>query len=257
MAAPVFHIEPSVMAEAGGRVSVTGPEARHAAQVVRLRVGEAIELVDGDGRRIQGVVSGVDRDRLDVDVSAVRMEPAPAPRIVVIQALPKGERGERAVEMMTEVGVDVIVPWAAQHCVTTWDAERAERGLAKWRGTASAAAKQARRARTPEICDLHRTDDLQRWIAGASLALALDESAVHPVSAIAPPVAGDIVLVVGPEGGLSDDERGRLEAMGARPARLGPTVLRTSTAGPVAASVLLSRTPRWEPEVPPQPVVPG
>lgn len=245
MAPPVFLIDPALEPDAQHRAALTGSEARHAAQVMRLRVGEQIHLVDGDGRRLEGVVCSVSRDAVEVSVERVVIEPEPRPRIVVVQALAKGDRGEQAVAAMTEVGVDVIVPWSAEHCVTRWVGDRAQRGIDKWRATARASAKQARRSRIPRVEALHATDDLARMIGESALAVCLDESASATVSDLPIPESGDIVLVVGPEGGLSDSERARLVDLGAQRARLGPSVLRTSTAGPVAAAVILSRTSRW------------
>jgi len=245
VAPPVFHIEPSQHPDAGGELTVTGDEARHAAQVARIRAGEPIHLVDGEGRRLEGVVTASARNALVVSVDRVITEPEPMPRIVVIQALAKGDRGELAVAAMTEVGVDVIVPWSAEHCVVRWDGERARRGVAKLQSTARAAAKQARRARVPRVEGLHTTDQLAPWIAGAALAIGLDESATDPLAGFDIPAAGDVTLIVGPEGGLSEVERVRLADLGAHLARLGPTVLRTSTAGPVAAGIVLARTARW------------
>lgn len=245
MAAPVFFVDPGSEPDASGLVAIAGDEARHAVQVVRLRAGERVDLVDGEGRRLEGTVHSASRDLLEVAVDRIVQEPEAAPRIVVIQALAKGDRGEQAVAAMTEVGVDVIVPWSAEHCVTRWSGERAQRGVDKWRAAARAAAKQSRRTRVPGVPALHSTVDLDPWLADAALVLCLDESALEPLSAMDIPRSGDIVLVVGPEGGLSDAERDHLVARGARLARLGPSVLRTSTAGPVGAAVVLSRTPRW------------
>jgi 16S rRNA (uracil1498-N3)-methyltransferase len=245
MAAPVFRLDAATPASVGDILDLDGAEAHHAIAAMRLRAGERVDLVDGAGRRIEGTVAMVERDRLGVAVSSVRIEPEPQPRIVVIQALAKGDRGERAVETLTEVGVDVIVPWAASHCVVRWEGEKADRGVAKWRTAARAAAKQSRRARDPEVTGLHATADLAAWIGGAALAVVLDESADSDVAGIGVPPSGDIVLVVGPEGGLTDAERATLVEAGARLGRLGPTVLRTSTAGTVAAAVMLARTPRW------------
>ena len=245
MAPAVFFIAPVDAPDADGIITLTGDEARHAAQVSRVRVGEAIHLVDGHGRRLEGEVTATARDRVDVRVDRVTIEPPSAPRVIVVQALAKGDRGERAVEAMTEVGVDVIVPWSAEHCVTRWVGDRADRGVAKWRGAARAAAKQARRSRVPEVLDLHSTAELEPLVSGASLALCLDESADAPLASLEIPHDGDIVLIVGPEGGVSDAERSRLIGFGARSGVLGPRVLRTATAGPVGAAVVLARTPRW------------
>ena len=245
MSAPVFFIDPGIEPDPDGLIHVTGEEARHAAQVVRLRPGERVDLVDGAGRRLEGTVRDASRDRLDVRVTDIVHEAESTPRVIVIQALAKGDRGEQAVAAMTEVGVDVIVPWSAAHCVTRWTGERAVRGVDKWRTTARASAKQARRSRVPDVLPLHSTGDLDAVIQGAALVLCLDESATQPLAAMEMPDLGDIVLIIGPEGGLSDTEREQLGQAGARLARLGPSVLRTSTAGPVGAAVVLSRTPRW------------
>lgn len=245
MAAPVFFVDPGNQPDADGVICITGDEARHASQVVRLRSGERVDLVDGMGRRFEGTVRSASRDRLEVAVEHIVDEPDPAPRIVVVQALAKGDRGEQAVAAMTEVGVDVIVPWSAEHCITRWSAERAQRGVDKWRATARASAKQARRSRVPDVLPLHSTADMDARLSDAALVICLDESADEPLAGIDIPDTGDVVLVVGPEGGLSDAERAHLTGLGARLARLGPTVLRTSTAGPVGAAVVLARTRRW------------
>ena len=245
MAAPVFFVDPGNQPDADGVICITGDEARHASQVVRLRSGERVDLVDGVGRRYEGTVRSASRDRLDVAVERIVDEPDPAPRIVVVQALAKGDRGEQAVAAMTEVGVDVIVPWSAEHCITRWSADRAQRGVDKWRATARASAKQARRSRVPDVLPLHSTADMDARLSDAALVICLDESADEPLAGIDIPDTGDVVLVVGPEGGLSDAERAHLTGRGARLARLGPTVLRTSTAGPVGAAVVLARTRRW------------
>lgn len=250
MTPPVFllpapgldHVAP------GDTVAVDGAEGRHAAGVLRLMPGEPIVLVDGDGRRVTGTVASTQgRDAVAVLVNEVGVESTPAPRLTVVQALPKGDRGELAVELLTEIGVDIIVPWSARHCVAQWKGDRAERGHRRWTDAARAAGKQARRARFPQVMPLHETDEVVDLLADADLGLVLHESAAVSISDITPPTDGDVVIVVGPEGGLADDERERFAAVGAHSALLGPTVLRTSSAGLAAAAVLLSRTSRWTP----------
>ena len=229
-----------------GRVLVDGPEGRHAATVTRLGVGEEVVLVDGRGRRGHGAVATVSgKDHLEVDVTSVADEPRPSPWLVVVQALPKGDRGEVAVETLTEVGVDEIVPWAAARCVTRWRDARGEKALARWRTTAQAAAKQSRRARFPVVAELAGTRDEADRLRRAALGVLLHEEAEQPLAAAEPPAAGEVVVVVGPEGGISAEELAVLTGAGATAYRLGPTVLRTSTAGTAAAAALLSRTPRW------------
>jgi 16S rRNA (uracil1498-N3)-methyltransferase len=230
---------------AGDRIVLDGPEGRHAAAVRRLRPGERADLTDGAGQVVECTVTSAGRDSLELEALSRRYEPAPAPRIVVVQALPKGDRGELAVETMTEVGVDVVVPWAAARCVTQWRPERRAKSLARWRATAREAAKQSRRAWLPEVTDLATTADVAARLADAALAVVLHEEAERPLSGLEVPAEGELVVVVGPEGGVTDEELARFGDAGAVPALLGPTVLRTSTAGVAAASVLLTRTGRW------------
>ena len=222
-----------------------GPEGRHATVVRRLAVGEPIVLTDGAGAWGAGTVRSVGRSELEVSVESLTDLPPPQPRLVVVQALPKGDRGELAVELMTEVGVDEIVPWAAARCVTQWKGERGDKALTRWRSTAREAAKQARRAWHPQISAAASTVDVARRLAGAELAVVLHEEAADPLASLVVPPRGEVVVVVGPEGGLTADELTAFATAAGRPScRLGDTVLRTSTAGAVAAGVVLSRT-RW------------
>jgi len=259
VSAPVFVIGPDQLRESS--VVLDGAEARHAATVRRMRVGEPIVVTDGQGRAAVGVVSAVSRDRVVVGVERRLERPAPKPRLVVVQAIPKGERADRAVELMTEVGVDEIVPFTAQRCVARWSADRVDSSLARWRTTAREAAKQSRRWWFPEVGRPVGLDALAERVATSALALVLHEAgegsagsvpaasvsaASVSIGSVPVPDSGDVLLVVGPEGGLTDDEVDRLVVAGATVARLGPTVLRTSTAGAAAAVSILSRTPRWD-----------
>lgn len=227
-----------------GAVIVDGPEGRHAATVVRLAAGEQVVLTDGAGRRAYGVVAATGKDRAEVAVERVEDVPAPQPRLVVVQALPKGDRGELAVETMTEVGVDVVVPWAASRCVTRWRDARGEKALARWRTSAHSAGKQSRRSWFPQVGDLADTPGVCQLLDSAALSVVLHEEATTPLAGVTPPATGDVVLVVGPEGGVSPEELAAFEDAGAAAYRLGDTVLRTSNAGPAALAVLLARS-RW------------
>jgi 16S rRNA (uracil1498-N3)-methyltransferase len=225
---------------AGDVVVLSGPEGRHAAMVRRMRVGEAIDLVDGSGTRCTGTITAATKDTLTVAVSSRVHEPVPMPRITVVQALAKGDRGELAVELATEVGVDAILPWSASHCVVRWEGERGVKALERWRATAREAAKQSRRAWFPVVGEPLTTSQVA---ALPGQVLVLHEAAQTPLSSVEP--SGDVVLVVGPEGGVSPDELRALTSAGATAVRLGASVLRTSTAGAVAAAVVSSRTGRW------------
>ncbi len=244
MSAPVFVADRAALAE-GSELLLTGPEGRHAATVRRLEVGEEAVLTDGAGLVVRCQASEVGRDHVLFVVLDRREVPAPTPRLVVVQALPKGDRGELAVETLTEIGVDVVVPWAASRCVTRWRDERGHKALGRWRATAREAGKQSRRAWFPEVTELASTVEVAALLDGAALGVVLHEEAMLSLGGAAVPGSGDLVIVVGPEGGLSRDELLAFAATGADAYRLGPSVLRTSTAGTVAAAVLLSRTPRW------------
>jgi 16S rRNA (uracil1498-N3)-methyltransferase len=231
----------------GDRVVLDGDEGRHAARVKRLGVGESVLVSDGRGTLLSCVVAGVRPDGLELDVRSRLVAPQPEPRLVVVQALPKGERAELAVEVLTELGVDQIVPWAASRSIVQWSGPRGAKALEKWRRTAAEAAKQSRRARVPDVADLASTAAVAKRLA-TSTAFVLHESAAVSLGALSAgqlPDSGDVVVVVGPEGGISDAELAAFADAGAATVRLGEPVLRTSTAGAAALAVLSARLGRW------------
>lgn len=213
-----------------------GPEGHHAATVQRLRVGERLVLCDGSGGTAAATIVGTGKGSLELAVGERAYEPAPDPRIVVVQGVAKGDRGELAVQAMTEVGVDAIVPWAAARSVARWTSDKPRQ---RWIDTAREAAKQSRRAWIPPVLDLVSTKDITGRL------YVLHEAAVDRLSTVELPATGDIVLVVGPEGGIAPDELSTLAEAGASTVQLGPAVLRTSTAGPAAVAVLSARLGRW------------
>ncbi len=243
MTAPMFVADRERLL-AGDEVLLDGPEGRHAAVVRRLRAGERVDVTDGAGLVVRGVVAAVGTDTLVVAVGQREQVPAPAPRLVVVQSLAKGGRDEAAVEAMTEVGVDEIVPWQAARSVAVWRGEKRAKGVAKWRAVAREASKQARRTRFPVVAEPESTEQVCARVAAARLGVVLHESAVRSLAGLAVPAAGDVVVVVGPEGGLDDDEVAAMAAAGGVLTRLGSTVLRSGTAGVVASAVVLAAT-RW------------
>jgi 16S rRNA (uracil1498-N3)-methyltransferase len=240
---PVFLV---TALPAGGSAVLDGPEGRHAATVRRLRVGEELVLSDGSGAQVRCVVDSVLKDSLGLSVVERWVVPEATPRVLLAQALVKGDRGELAVELATEAGVDGVVPWRAARCVTKWeDGPRGAKALARWQSTAREAAKQARRARVPSVSEPVGTPGLARLVASSALTLVLHESATAPLNSVKLPVDGDVLLVVGPEGGITDQELTSLRDAGAYVVRLGPTVLRASTAAAVALGALGVLTDRW------------
>lgn len=234
----------------GGLIEITGDEARHAVRVSRLRVGERILVGNGAGAVGEGIVETTDRDRFAVRVDAASVSPVPETRLVLAQALAKGDRDERAVEQATEFGVDAIVPWEASRSVSRWGADKAVKGVAKWQRIAREASKQSMRPRVPLVREPLRLAGL----CAAAESEDVEVVALHPrggarlsawAGSDAARGAREIVIVVGPEGGFADDELDALESAGARVLMLGDTVLRTSSAGPAALAVLCSALGRW------------
>ncbi len=237
MSLPLFLVD---ALPTGGAYTLAGAEGHHAADVQRLRVGESLLLGDGVGGTATATVTGVAKGRLELDVFQVSRVAAPSPRLVVAQGLAKGDRGELAVQVMTEVGVDEIVPWSATRSVVRWQGERGERSAQRWAATAREAAKQARRDWHPVVSAPASTAELAQ-----RLHLVLHEEATVALSTVDLPAGGEIVLAVGPEGGIAPEELAVFEKAGAVAVRLGDSVLRTSTAGVAALAVLATRLRRW------------
>lgn len=234
-------------AGAGGVVLLDGPEGRHAAAVVRVQPGDEVLVGDGAGRRAVGRVESADRHTVSVRLGPLQTQPAVDPQLVLVQALAKGGRDEQAIEAATELGVDVVVPWQAERCVARWRGDRidkVDKGLASWRSLVVAAAKQSRRWWVPKVHALADDPAVASLLAGASLGLVLHEEAGMPLASVGLPTSGEIVVVVGPEGGITAAELERFTAAGGTPVRLGASVLRSSTAGPAALAVL-SAMGRW------------
>jgi 16S rRNA (uracil1498-N3)-methyltransferase len=233
----------------GPHAVLNGEEARHAATVRRMRAGEQITLSDGAGSAAGCVIDDVSPGRepvLDLTVERRWTEPAPRLRVVVAQALVKGDRGELAVELATEAGVDAVLPWRAERSVARWeDGVRGAKALSRWQATARTAAKQARRLWVPPVEQPADTAELAAAVKASVAAFVLEGTATRRLPELPLPTDGDLLLVVGPEGGITDIEMDVLTAAGAVPVRLGTTVLRTSTAAAVALGALGALTDRW------------
>lgn len=239
-----FLLDEPVAARPGAEVVLTGPEAHHAATVRRVRTGEEVTVGDGRGAWLTGVCESVAPREVVVRVTARTDFPAPRPEVWLVQALAKGDRDELAVQAATELGIDRIVPWQASRSVSRWDAAKAAKGRARWATIAREAAKQAHRAWLPVVDDVVTTSQLARF-AETHRVLVLEPTASVALTALTWDDERAIVFVVGPEGGIGDDELRVLEHAGAELVRLGDTVLRTSTAGPAALSVVSAALGRW------------
>ena len=243
-----YLVDDLVAAEVGSTVELTGSEARHAVTVSRVRVGEALTLGNGRGLVVRGEVIEAAPERLVLLATRVVRHEAPTTRLVLAQALAKGDRDELAVQAATELGVDEIVPWAAARSISRWEGPKVAKGLTRWSSIVREATKQSIRPWAPEVSGLATTRQLAER-ASRDLVLVLEPSAEQALTAVDLTAGGAVpdrvVVVVGPEGGVSPAELQQLAEAGARAVRLGDAVLRTSTAGPAALSVLSVRLGRW------------
>ena len=246
----VFHVPSAAGCAVGQIVVIDGDEGHHAVRVRRIAVGEPVELVDGLGTRVHGLVREVGKATCSAEVLTVATEPQPTPRITVLQALVKKDRSDQAIELLTESGVDCIIPWRAQR-------SQSREVPAKWARLVVESSKQSRRARFPRIEAMVDTNAAVEWVrerATRAVVLVCHESrAARSITDAlrAGALAGEYVIVIGPEGGLTDEETEGFIAAGAQPVWLGPTVMRAATAGAVATAIVSALTNRWQPEVRP------
>jgi 16S rRNA (uracil1498-N3)-methyltransferase len=241
----LFYVD--ALPEIGGLAVVDGDEGFHAANVRRIRPGEELDLGDGDGTVAHCVVEGVGKGRLTARVLHRTTAAAASPAVTVVQALPKSDRSELAIELATEAGADAFVAWQAARCVARWDGQaKVDKGLRRWDAVARSAARQSRRPYIPPVTGVVSTAELvQRVRDDGATTLVLHESATVKLTELPLAQADSLMLIVGPEGGIAADEITALSEAGATAVRLGPTVLRTSTAAAVALGALGALTPRW------------
>ena len=245
MTRALFYID--ALPQVGELAVVDGDEGFHAANVRRIRSGEELDLGDGDGTVAHCVVEDVGRGRLTALVLDRRTLPVTLPAVTVVQALPKSDRSELAIELATEAGADAFVGWQASRCVARWESSaKVDKGLRRWDAVARSAARQSRRPYIPSINGVVSTAELVHRVRdGGAAALVLHESAIAKLTELPMAQADSLLLIIGPEGGIADDEIAALSDAGATAVRLGPTVLRTSTAAAVALGALGALTSRW------------
>ncbi|AKK06632.1 RNA methyltransferase, RsmE family [Corynebacterium mustelae] len=237
------------IAQVGASISLNGAEGRHAVSVKRIAVGEHIELVDGHGTRAElEVVALNGKDTLHGHIVAVRHEPRPQLKVTVVQALPKSDRSELAIDLLTQAGVDHVIPWQADRCVAKWTGAKRDKGIAKWQAMAASATKQSRRAWLPTIDQLHDTAQIAARLGEYDHAIVLHETATSALTSIDLSLATSVVIIIGPEGGITEAETENFRQAGANLVKLGPEVLRTATAGMVALAAIGATTNRWAAE---------
>jgi 16S rRNA (uracil1498-N3)-methyltransferase len=245
MVLPLFQHPLSPKPTVGDVVLLAGAEAKHAVSVRRMRVGEGIQLANGQGFRVVGAVANIDGQSLTVTVSQVTQEAEPDPALVLVQALAKGDRDELAIQAATELGSFAIVPWQAERSISRWDGPKIAKGVERWQTIVAEAAKQALRSFTPQVAQPVTSKELAKMVAEYSVVLVLDPTAENSLVGADLPKHGNVAIVVGPEGGISESELVQLQAAGAVRVHLGESILRTSTAGVAAISVLQAKLGHW------------
>lgn len=240
MTAPVFLVDSEQLFS--DTCKIVGDEGRHAATVKRMRVGERLDVCDGQGNRASGIVANLGRDWVELNIDSRIFEDHQPVQFTAIQAIAKGDRTDLAIELLTEIGIDDIIPWQSKHSVAKWDASG--KSLSKWQRVAREASKQSRRARIPLVHDA--VSDLGDVLGQFDSVVVLHETAEQSLADVSVPSSGTIAIVIGPEGGISPEEISQLDRGGAQIVRMGSTVMRTSTAGGAALAVLCTKTSRWQ-----------
>jgi len=243
MVEPLFRFDGEL--QLGATVLLDGPEGQHASAVRRMRVGEAIALTNGRGLKARGQVVAVQPKSLSVQVASVEQASEPALKFCLVQAIAKGDRDELAIQAATELGASTVIPWQAQRSISIW-ANKAERNQARWQQIVDEASKQSLRATFANVLEVSDSKGMRdRIINSEALWLILDPTSTESITQIELPASGEVFLVVGPEGGISESELSEFESAGAKRVHMGQGILRTSTAGLAAIAYLAARTGRW------------
>ncbi|HET8577247.1 MAG TPA: 16S rRNA (uracil(1498)-N(3))-methyltransferase [Methylomirabilota bacterium] len=234
-----FHVRPEAVR--GERVAFDAEEAHHLARVLRLGSGDLVAALDGAGNELTVRLTRVGtRGAEGLVLSRRALQTESALDLTLAQGIPKGDKMEGIIRMVTELGVTRIVPLITERALVT--PEAASRRLTRWRRVAKEAAKQSGRAVIPDVTPPQRPSDWLVSIVGPRFLLCLWENERTPLDERLPAARpARAAVVVGPEGGLTESEVARLGAAGAVVAGLGPRILRTETAGPVAVALLQSR----------------
>lgn len=233
----IFHPEPL---SANSRLALDANAARHVGRVLRLREGDTLTLFDGCGGEYPATIVELGKRALWVACKDKVDSECESPlQITLAQGVSRGERMDYTIQKAVELGISTIVPLDTEHSVVSLKGDRLQKKLEHWRGVIVSACEQCGRNTLPQLLPL---TSLQEWLRQPStgLQLLLDHRAGSGVSSLQPPQGG-CTLLVGPEGGLSEQERHAAINSGYQGMRLGPRVLRTETAALTALSLLQSR----------------
>jgi len=213
-------------------------DANHAVRVLRMAAGETFMLADGSGAWSQVKAFAIKKKSMEVEVMASGFQEALPTTITVVQALPKSDRAKEAIELLTEAGVDRIVPWAASRSIG--------KASDKFAITAREASKQSRRLRIPEVTDIATTEQICEAIKLSDLAIAFHESSEVKLSnCVSSHNVAHLLIIIGPEGGITSRELDQFKEAGAKIALMGRPVLRSAHAGIAAVAAVSALLKVW------------
>ena len=224
----------------GARYEFDSEDAHHAIKVLRISAGEIFNLSDGNGSWSLVSVDNVNKKSMKVTVLETGYQEALKENFTIIQAIPKGDRIKESIEMSTEGGADRIVMWKAARSIG-----RADEKIEKLQQTAREASKQSRRFRIPAVVGVATTKEIIDEIAKVDLALVFHESATMTISQVVSPGAQKIAIIIGPEGGLTDEELETFAGAGAKVVLMGRPILRSAHAGLAALAAVNTALSVW------------
>lgn len=245
MVEPLFFAAIGSDSAVGTSFTLGGPEAKHAISVRRMTIGESISVSDGSGVKMRGKVTKVKKETLEISIESIEELFAPKSQLFLVQALAKGDRDELAIQACTELGLFGVIPWQADRSISIWKAEKKQKGQARWQSIVTEAAKQSLRAFIPRVEQVLDSQELISALEVFDQVLILEPEADKSITEINPPAEGKVAIVVGPEGGISEQELESFRQSGFSSVRLGRGVLRTSTAGMAAVSYLQAKLGDW------------
>lgn len=234
----LFFVAPEEISS--DEIQLRGTQAHHAITVLRVQKGELLRLANGIGDWVEGPITAIGKDMLTIDVQTRGQDKSAKATITIAQAVLKGENQKAALDQLVQAGADSIIPWQAQRSIGTLDKNE------KWREVIHAAARQSRRARIPGLASMTNLEGVLAARSQFDLTIAFHESATVSLSAINNIADAHTVLaIIGPEGGLSNEELAQLQSSAIPLVKLGDPVIRADLAGAIALGALKVLTKEW------------
>ena len=226
----------------GQRQVLENDEAHHAIKVLRLNTGEVIKISDGVGNWVSGPIVEIAKKELFISITERGEIQAAKPELVLVQAITKSDRNKEMLELAVEAGVDRIIPWQSERSISKWQSDSEQ----KWQVGIKQSCKQARQVKLPQLMQVMSTTEVIKSISEGGFGIVFHEEASTKFSDLTIPNSqSSVYLVIGPEGGISEQELLSFQNIGSKVVRLGDTVLRSAHAGFAALSAVQTKLGRW------------